>query len=495
MEGENQVNELMKKDIAIKIISLIVALYFWFYALNLQDPYLERTLAVPIRIVNESALTQKGIKWVEENKVLTADVVVRGRRGVVDKVRTSDFEVLLDFSQVKSVQDEVLSVSRPTHNYTDISVSLKTSDVRVHLERVIPAEFNVEVEVEGLDELEKKGYRVLEYKPTSTVKLEDIESKIANVGSVKTKVNVSNALEDYTTLSDCTVYDKNGKILTDLSKNINVNVMIKVAKEVPIKLVVNGSPAKDYVETYRDINPKTVLISGSPGVLARISELETEPVNIHNLDRSMSIPVVFKLPAGVKLADATTEVFVNVAVEPLVEKSFVISKYDISLTGANGGGELEYEILSSNVTVWVKGKAKDLEGFNIRNVKPQVNVAALKEGNHTILPEIDLPAGLSLAKSSSVEVKIDSIRKLFIEKESINVLNANNAYKYHIAENGVTVEVKGRKSELDKLSSAVVKPTVDVAGLGPGTHQVPVALTLPPSVGTIQNPMMEITIE
>ena len=56
MEGEAQMNELMKKDISIKAVSIFLAVLFWLYVLNVDNPYQLKRIPVQVKIENESSL-------------------------------------------------------------------------------------------------------------------------------------------------------------------------------------------------------------------------------------------------------------------------------------------------------------------------------------------------------------------------------------------------------------------------------------------------------
>jgi len=67
MEGEGQMNELLKKDLTLKIISVFFAIFLWFIVLDSSNPVTWVELNVPLKVENESSLKEKGIMLKNEN--------------------------------------------------------------------------------------------------------------------------------------------------------------------------------------------------------------------------------------------------------------------------------------------------------------------------------------------------------------------------------------------------------------------------------------------
>ena len=75
-------NDLFKKDITIKIVSVLIAVLFWLYVYNTADnPYNSKTFTnIPLKIENESSLDEKGFEIKNRYKT-SIDITIRGRQG------------------------------------------------------------------------------------------------------------------------------------------------------------------------------------------------------------------------------------------------------------------------------------------------------------------------------------------------------------------------------------------------------------------------------
>lgn len=402
--------DFLSKDTTIKIFSIVAAVLLWLYALNSSDPFNTRKFYVNLRIQNEDTLAEKGLVLKNKDFRRNIEVLVRGRTEALRNLTSDDFTAILDFGKIESEKDTKIRIDGPYYDTNEITIlDINPQVIEVELERLKKKSFPVDVQVEG--ELQA-GYKVvgLSYAP-EFVEIDDMESVIDTVASISTIVDVS----DYTGIvdikKDCKVYNKDGKEIPSLSKNISVNVRVEIAKEVPIKLEVKGSPAQDHFEETRNITPGKALIKGSPEVLAKVAELKTEPVDIANAKENISVTSPIILPQGVTLVDTPQEVKVNIYIEKNETREFNYTRDEIDLINTVDDNSIEYQIKNEVITVRVKGRQSRLNGLRKNDISLRVNMAGYKEGNHKVPLDVILPAGFSRVGEQFIEViakKIDN---------------------------------------------------------------------------------------
>lgn len=303
MEGETKMNEIFKKDITIKILSLFAAIMFWIYVYNIDvNPYTSQTVTVPIKSINSSALIDKDI-MLDSKLPESVEVKVSGRKKALEKLKENEIKAVVDYEKIKSVDDKTLPIVI-TCNKKGVTVdnSYTGYSVDISLSRLKGDTFAIEI-VPNITF--KQGYKKLKITIVpDTCKLEAEEAIIDSVDVVRATLDIKDLDRDTTKRVECKVYNKEGKNITKyFDKSITADVKIEVAKEVPVTLVVTGTLAPDYVEGIRSINPKTVLVTGTPEILAKVNDLKTEPISIDNLAQNLDIIGAIKLPEGVKLAD------------------------------------------------------------------------------------------------------------------------------------------------------------------------------------------------
>lgn len=410
MEGEAQVNvrEIFTKDITMKIGAVVIAILFWLYVYNNANPYTTRIFQnVPVKIENENFLDDNDY-IIKNNYRTSIDITIRGRQEAVNRVKISDFEATLDFSQIKSVNDRTLAITDIGCSRKDVEIELvQPPFVDIQLSRYKTNSFPVEV-VDNITM--KSGYKLLSITPNpANLSLVYEESLINSVGSVKAVLDIKDLDRNVVRSVECKVYSKDGKVITEMSRNLKVDVAVEVAKEVPVTLVTKGKPAADFVEILRTVTPEKVLITGPPEQLSKIIDLKTEPVDIDNIAQNFTAAPVIILPEGVKLADSKAAVAVSITVEKLVQKELAVPKGGIRILNPSSDGLLAYEILTDGSLLQLKGRSSDLNGVTLDGMQPGVDVAGLAEGTHKLPLNITLPPQVKLMQDVLVEVKVTKI--------------------------------------------------------------------------------------
>lgn len=394
-----------RKDMKTKIISILIAIFAWLFVTNAMNPFVSQTFYnIPVTIINEDYLDENNytLKNTIRNYI---DVTIRGRQEAVNKVRSSDFVASLDFSQITSVNNRRLVVPEPECLVKDVTIESYTpSAIDIQLARNKTGTFAVELEP---NITMKSGYVLLNTALSQeTIQIFGEETLIDSVGAIKAKLELKDVDRDMTTQVQCYVYNKSGKEIGSLSKDLKVNVKVEVAKEVPVALVTRGRLAADYVETLRVIDPVKVLVTGSVENLEPLREIKTEQVDIDGLDSNFTASVALVVPEGVKLANSPAEITVNISVEKLVVRTIEFGSDDVNILNANNDGTLVYEIITDRLLLQFKGRQAEVDAIRIVDLKPAVDVSSLGEGTHRLRLNIKAPDQAKLVQQVNAEVKI-----------------------------------------------------------------------------------------
>ncbi len=405
MEGEIKVKEFFKKDLTLKIFSIVFAIFLWF-AIN---PVKTNYYTVPLTIINEESLRAKGL--ILNSKAFPEKYVtisVRDRVDVLDRIKDTDFEVTLDLSKVKSVDDKSIQIDSPVYlgreNISLTNMELKPKSVNLDLGKIEENPFIVQVETSGKL---PANYEIISKTATpDTVSIQALDSVINSVGSVKAYVDVTGLNKTLAIRKECKVFDKKGVEIPELGKKLTVDIRIDVGKRVPVIPIISGNPDKDYVEGSYSVKPDNVLITGDHDLLAKINEIKTSPVSLDNMTKSFTTPIILQLPDGIRLVNSTREVNVTVEILPLAERTLEIPSDSITLEGRRTEDALlKYEI-TSPVTVKLKGKLEDVNIVSIQQLLATINVDGLDEGTHNVPLVVSLPANITLVEEVKVQVKI-----------------------------------------------------------------------------------------
>ncbi len=76
----------MRKDLSTKIISLLFAIFMWFYIIQVQDPEIEKIIKdIPVQFT-KTELEERGLTLTNDKEV-QIDVKVRGQRKRISGIK------------------------------------------------------------------------------------------------------------------------------------------------------------------------------------------------------------------------------------------------------------------------------------------------------------------------------------------------------------------------------------------------------------------------
>lgn len=409
------VNNWFRKDLKTKTLSVLIAIFTWIIVSNLTNPMVSRTFNnIPVTILNEDFLEENDytLKNALRNYV---DVTIRGRQETVDKVKTTDFVATVDYSQITSVNDRALELTKLDCLKNGVVIESYTpTSIPIQLARNKIGTFEVVLENKSTM---KPGYVLLNTTLSQeTMQIFGEESKISSVDSIKAVLELKDLDRDTTKQVQCKVYDKAGKEIPEFGKNLTVGVKVEVAKEVPISLVTRGRLAADYIETSRLISPEKVLVRGATEAMEAVRDIKTEQVDIDTIDSNYTASVALVVPEGLELVNSPDEITVNINIEKLVVRNIEFRSNDINILNARNDATLVYEIISDRLVLQFKGRQAEVNAIRAESLRPAVDVSGLSEGTHRLQLSINVPSQAKLLQTVYADVKISKTPE--VEKPS-----------------------------------------------------------------------------
>jgi len=410
---------LINKDITIKIISGFLGIMLWFVVLNINDPYSERKIYVELEVRNENVLQERNLYLTNKNYRRTVEVLVRGRQSTLNTLSGADFEAVLDFSKVDSVNDKSIPIEGPYYLRNDKQIEITgmvPNEIPIQLENISSKELPVKLELKGVP---KTSYKLIRTSiEPEYISISDRESIISEISEIRVIADINNIDRDKKLINQyCVVYDNNNKEITALSNKFTVNISVEVGREVNVEPNISGEPAKDHIMTGWKVNTPKVTITGPYDTISNITSLSTSPINIDGITATQDFKTSLNLPEGVKLINMENEVTVTVEVESMEEREITISKQFINIenaqyqTGIPGANDeyLRYEILTDSCKVILKGRRIDLNMVNQSILTPHIDVGGLTEGTHSVQLKVTVNPNLQIVELPHIEVRITRI--------------------------------------------------------------------------------------
>ena len=413
--GETKKDFIQKyifNNIGIKLLALVSAIVVWVAIVNIEDPYKERTFSVEVETINEDALASVN-KVYEIVEGSTAQVRVKGKKSVVDRLKADDIRATADLSDLSAV-NAVAIVPELKKNVSDEPTLECNTVLKVSLEDKASKQIKVTVATQGTPQ---NGYSVGECMASpNMLEVTGGKTAIDKIDSVRVTVNVSGVGEDFRKRVTPVAYDADGKVVESSTldygvKKVRVNVHVLKTKTIPVNIKITGKPASGYEFVDAECQPETIQVAGGRKELADISEVNV-PVDITGMKSTtgsveQNISIQDYLPDGVSVLADYAQVSLRIGIEKLMSRKISIPVEDIKF--ASLAEHLSAKILSDKdvVSITIQGISSVLDEINVDDYSAYLDCEGLRKGKHRLKVHLDLGDSSAIVKTEYVTVKID----------------------------------------------------------------------------------------
>lgn len=397
-------------NIGLKIISIVLAIVFWFVVMNVSDYSMTVKIKdIPVQQLNGEVLEELDQIY-DVASGDTVDIIVRGRRSVVSKLGKEDFVATADLSTMSITNTVQIFVTPKVSSLNDeISISYVDNTMKLNLEDKVVTQFPIKVKTEGEP---AGGYAVgeIEVKP-NIVNVEGPKSAVDKITEVRATVNVSGfstSCERETTIE---LYDAYGEVIHNdklfvTQNNVKLNISVYPVKSVAVNVSTIGTAGTGYDVAQVVYQPQTIQIAGPKEKIDKIASIKIDDLSVSGLTENFEtmINVNAYLPEDVFVVGENKDIAVNVIIEKLESVTYDINVKDITLMSRNN--KYTYEIvISDGYKVTASGLEDVMDGLDISAVKPGINCAELSIGTNNnvtlILKDID---GITYETSGTITV-------------------------------------------------------------------------------------------
>ncbi len=412
-KSSGPVKDLLRKyvlnNLGIKILSVLVAIIVWMLIINIEDPYKEKTFTVTVETINEEALSSVNMVY-EIIEGSTAQVRVRGKKSVVDKLQTEDIRATADLSDLSAV-NAVAIVPTLEKNVSSEPILECDQVLKVALEEMSSKQVKVTVVTEGTPDA---GFSIGDCTARpNMVEVTGGRSAINKIDSVRVTVNVNGASEDFVKRLKPTAYDANGEevvssTLSYSSPKIRATIQLLKTKSIPVNIKIKGKPAQGYEFIKAACLPERIEVAGPDKVLNTIDEVEI-PIDITGMKSSsgaveQNISIQDYLPAGVSVLSEYAQVSLRIELEQQIRKTIEIPIEQIKFASLDSSVFAEISSDVDSVEVVVQGKASVLEKLDAGSYTAYVDCENLKKGKHRLEVKLDLGDTCTLVKTEKIWV-------------------------------------------------------------------------------------------
>lgn len=403
----------LTNNIGTKIISLLLALLIWLIILTIEDPVITVSITnIPVEVKHREVVEDQNQTF-EITSGSTAEIRVRGKTSLVDKLTANDFKASADLKKLSRVDAVPIDIELKVPNkQIEIISDGSRNTMVVNIEDLISKDCQVRVVTNGSP---LSGYTVGDkVADPNMITVSGPKTQISRIKEIVVEVDVMNLSSDITTTVTPKLKDNNGddmdmKTIKMMTDSVNVSIDILKTKKVPIKLETEGSPLSGYAVRSFSYSPEEILIAGRQEALDAVEEIILDPVVISGENKEVSdtrTDISASLPEGIRLADSEFNLAYKVVIEPVESAELTVPYENIKFLNSNS--QYEYKISGDNSSINVNYRAfKDIiEETDLSDVVATINVEDLGAGSHQLPVNIQFKTDVSSVKDVSVTVEI-----------------------------------------------------------------------------------------
>ncbi len=373
----------MKSKMLKILLSVTIALTLWLYVISVErTETVQNFRNVPVILDGESVLEDRGLKIVSDTD-LTVDLELTGNRSELNKLRSSDIVVIVDLTRIYEAGEKELEYSVTLPGTIEV-VSREPQTINIEVARWVTQE--VPVQLEQVGSL-PDNYIVDQQNVTldrQFITLSGPQSVVENIAMAKVTVDMTGRTESVEERVSVTLCDENSVPLDVSSVTVDTDkVLVKIpvlmVKDIQLQVSVisgGGLTAQDVTVT---LDKTEITVSGSPAVISKLEDV----LVLGTIDLSQELEgftdrtYQVELPAGVKNLSGIEEVQVSLEMPEREIQSFDLSMEDmldrVELQNVPDGVPVRVRE-NQQLTVWIRGQAKDLEKVMITDFRIVVDL-------------------------------------------------------------------------------------------------------------------------
>ena len=410
MKDPKNLKNLISNNTGMKVLSVLIAVLIWILVANINDPVrTERFSGIPVRIINESALTDLGYAYevVEGEEV---SITVEGKRSILNEMSVTDFQAVADFSKLSEVDAVPIDVTaRKYANQLDITLG-NVNTMKIKKDAVVSVSVPVNIILEGSP---AEGYAVGNMTGTpNLVKVTGPENLLSSAKEIRAEVDIDGISNDVTTTADPVLYDDNDEVIDSTqvqmdTSSIDVDVQLWKTKMVDVNLQTIGIPADGYEMTSFDYEPKQILIAAPDDVLEDITSITLPSISVEGLTQNYEESITLDedlLPDGVILADETEDVKVQATIEQRITRRLTFTEADITVRG-RGNRNVSFDS-GNRYVIRVEGAESVVKDLKITDFTPWIDVTDLEDGDHTLRLHVKEVDGVTVNSTTQITLTL-----------------------------------------------------------------------------------------
>lgn len=403
----NLPKQLFAQNTGTKLLSLTLAILFWFFVMDHVDPEITRVFEnVPIQLINTQELDQNNLKIMNQSDYFV-DVEVVGRRNKVLNLNAKSIYLWADLRSVSNGVNKIFVNS--SVNSDSISIKLLSpKEIVFTIDRVISVAKPVKIVIS--DDFRESLYQEsMELEPFE-INVVGPESLVNSVENLVGTISVNAISEDYSREVTLSPYNKDGALVNGVNLEQNTTQLsLKIGKvqEYDIVTEIQGSPKDGYEVVSATVTPAKIKVRGQIEKMVGIENIKASTIELLG-DESETIIIEkdLLLPEGVEAESGSHTVQIELVIEPVEIKEFTYQWEEIELKHLNTAFKAEWMNSENGIQIKVKDVASKLVDLKKEDIIPYIDFSnVLSEGEYRL--KVNLPNNLQFKEIIIEPISLD----------------------------------------------------------------------------------------
>lgn len=387
-------------------LSFVAAFALWGFVTVTQNPEDHKIYDIPIEVRNLPVDTV----IVDANGLIqptlgTTQVEVWAAKNTLSQLRDGDIHVVVDLTNATVALQKIplnVSSTRNDIGYMSFKYSVKSLDVRVDILKKI----TIPVVISN-HQMNNPGVGVEVMAPTiplsqRTVTVFGPQTLMKRIKEARVNVDFNGSVTaSYINTLPVLLIDSADKVMSGLTitpDKVDVSIEIKQkigAKEVVVLPQVTGFVAAGFRLREIRVNPLLVSITGSSQILEKTTSVQTFPIDINNLTKSISNTVEINFPEGILPLDITAK---KVEVGLIVEQSQQGLRMQVPVIVEIRDAPADFVLRVSPAIIMIEVIVSPgaIQRGSVNKIRAEVSVGTWDDGNTMRQVQLTIPADIRL---------------------------------------------------------------------------------------------------
>ncbi|MBQ9980472.1 MAG: hypothetical protein IJP23_05390 [Oscillospiraceae bacterium] len=387
------IKKILDKKLFYAIISIIIAIGFWIYVVNVENSETDITIKnIPVVYEGEESLRDnRSLVIGDEEKVEYMTLNFSGRRSDINKLNKNNMTINVDLTAIRTAGTYTLQYDVEFPNgvsSSDFDFSKNNGYITVALYKLTSKDVEVIGDFTGSIQ---EGYTSsgFEFSP-ATVKIFGTEKELAEVERALVTLNRTDLDETVQGTSDYILIDRDGEAVESLAitretDEVSFVYGVLMEKEVVLDVsAIEGGGLTDKNTTF-NVMPGKLTLVGDAAVLEELNTIYL-PVDLAEVRNGDVLRLEIPLPNDVR--NITGETQAKVTVKTVGVATQVVEITDIELK--NLPADSEVELRTSSIKVELRGNSAEVAAITPENITAIADFALANgiTGNITVPVEI-----------------------------------------------------------------------------------------------------------